>query len=593
MGLLHLVEQHQAVRPAPHRLGELASLLVADVARWGADQSGHRVLLGVLAHVDADHRPFVVEQELRESLGKFGLAHTCGSEEQERTGGAVGVGDPGAGAAHRIRHRTHGFLLTDHTLAEFFLHPQEFLGLTFHEAAGRNAGPGTHDLRDVLGGDLLGDHATFRAGLVLEFAFKLGELAVLDAGSLLEVAVAHGTVGDVAQFVDADLEVTDAVEVGLLEIPAGTQGAQLLLVIGEVTAQLLEAFDRRRVGLLGQGHLLHLHAVDLTLQFVDLLRAGVDLHAQPRRSLVDEVDGLVRQEARSDVAVRERRGGHKGGVRDGDLVVGLVLLLEPAQDPDGLLDARLADQDLLEPAFERGVLLDVLAVLVEGGGSDHAQLAAGEHGFEHVARVHGALAGRTGPHNGVELVDERDDLSVGAGDLLQHGLQPLLELAPVLRAGNHAGQIQRDQTLVAQRFGHVAGDDALGEALDDGGLADAGFADEHRVVLGAPGQDLHNTPDLGVTADDRVDLALPRALGQVDAVLLQGLETGLGVLGGHPAVAGDLGQRVEQLRRLDGQQVGLLLGDADQQVLGGDIVVPALVGEVLSGLQHRMHRAGQ
>ena len=45
--------------------------------------------------------------------------------------------------------------------------------------------------------------------------------------------------------------------------------------------------------------------------------------------------------------------------------------------------------------------------------------------------------------------------------------------------------------------------------------------------------------------------------------------------------------------RLDGQQFGLLLGDADQQVLGGDIVVPALVGEVLSGLQHRMHRAGQ
>ena len=39
--------------------------------------------------------------------------------------------------------------------------------------------------------------------------------------------------------------------------------------------------------------------------------------------------------------------------------------------------------------------------------------------------------------------------------------------------------------LVLQALGHVALDDALGEALDDGGLADAGLADEHRVVLGA------------------------------------------------------------------------------------------------------------
>ena len=40
--------------------------------------------------------------------------------------------------------------------------------------------------------------------------------------------------------------------------------------------------------------------------------------------------------------------------------------------------------------------------------------------------------------------------------------------------------------LVAQALRHVAGDDALGQALDDRGLADAGLADQHRVVLGAP-----------------------------------------------------------------------------------------------------------
>ena len=38
--LLDLVEQHHAVRAAAHRLGELAALLVADVAGRGADQPG-------------------------------------------------------------------------------------------------------------------------------------------------------------------------------------------------------------------------------------------------------------------------------------------------------------------------------------------------------------------------------------------------------------------------------------------------------------------------------------------------------------------------------------------------------------------------
>ena len=73
----------------------------------------------------------------------------------------------------------------------------------------------------------------------------------------------------------------------------------------------------------------------------------------------------------------------------------------------------LADEDLLEAALERGVLLDVLAELVEGRGADEAQLTAGEHRLEHVARVHGRLAGGPGADDGVQLVDEGHDLAVG------------------------------------------------------------------------------------------------------------------------------------------------------------------------------------
>ena len=166
----------------------------------------------------------------------------------------------------------------------------------------------------------------------------------------------------------------------------------------------------------------------------------------------------------------------------------------------------LADEHLLEAALEGGVLLDVLAVLVERGGADHAQLAAGEQRLEHVAGVHRALGG-AGADDGVELVDEGDDLALGVGDLLEHGLEALLELAAVLGAGHHRAEVEADQALVLEALGHVALDDAAGQALDDGGLADARLADEHGVVLGAARQHLDDPADLLVAADDRVDLA--------------------------------------------------------------------------------------
>ena len=64
----------------------------------------------------------------------------------------------------------------------------------------------------------------------------------------------------------------------------------------------------------------------------------------------------------------------------------------------------------LEPALERGVLLDVLAVLVERRRADRVQLAARQHRLEHVRRVHRAFGG-AGADDRVQLVDEEDDLA--------------------------------------------------------------------------------------------------------------------------------------------------------------------------------------
>ena len=146
------------------------------------------------------------------------------------------------------------------------------------------------------------------------------------------------------------------------------------------------------------------------------------------------------------------------------------------------------------------------------------------------------------------------------GDLLEHGLEPLLELAAELGPGDQRAHVERDHLAVLEALGHVARDDPLGQALDDRRLADARLADQDRVVLGPPAQDLDDPADLRVAADDRVHLALPGQLDQVAAVLLQRLVLVLGVLVGHPLAAADLLQRLEDLLLGDPQRLEDVLG---------------------------------
>ena len=163
--------------------------------------------------------------------------------------------------------------------------------------------------------------------------------------------------------------------------------------------------------------------------------------------LVDEVDRLVGQEAIGDVAVRQHGRGDERRVLDLDAVVDLVALAQAAQDADRVLDGRLVDHHRLEAPLERRVLLDVLPVLVERRRADRVQLAAREHRLQHVRGVHRAFR-RAGADHGVQLVDEEDDLALRVGDLLEDGLQALLELAAVFRAGDERAHVERDDALV-------------------------------------------------------------------------------------------------------------------------------------------------
>jgi hypothetical protein len=441
----------------------------------------------------------------------------------------------------------------------------------------------------------------------------LGELGLADAGRAGEQERADRLVG--------------AREAGAGPLDRGGDGRDGLILaedqVGEALAQVLQDVAVRGRDRLGRdaGHAgddgLDGGGVDGDGGLAGVV-VGVDQRvgggwrrrgrgeAGGRAGLVDDVDRRVGQVAVAQVLVREH-GGELERLRGvAHAVVGLVGGLEAAEDLYGLGDGGLQDLDLLEAAGERLVALEGRLEVLVGGRADAAQLAGREGRLEHVAGVHGAARGGAGADDGVDLVDEQDRVGVvlDGGD---HGLEALLELAAEAGAGEQGAHVEREDVGAGEGGRDLAFVDAQGQALDDGGLADAGLTDQHRVVLAAPTQDLDDALDLGVAADQQLDAAGGGLGVQVDGV---GLERIVGdllvvvlvadrVVGGA-AGRGPLGALGDAVRHEHGRVAagdavlaqdvggeGLALGeDGDQQVGAGDLAAAGALDVEDGALQH-------
>src|SRR5690606_37589202 len=219
---------------------------------------------------------------------------------------------------------------------------------------------------------------------------------------------------------------------------------------------------------------------------------------------VHHVDGAIGEVAIAEVFVRELDGDLEGLRGVAHVVVLLVDRLQALQDEEGLGHAGVEHLDFLEPARERGVAFERLLELLVGGGADAAQGAGAERRLEQAAGVHRAARGGPGTDDGVDLVDEENGVGIGF-DGANDRFEALFELSAELGAGQDRAHVERVDVGVADRGGDFALVDAQGETLDDRGLADARFADEHGVVLAPAAEHLDDALDLGVAPDERFD----------------------------------------------------------------------------------------
>jgi hypothetical protein len=236
-----------------------------------------------------------------------------------------------------------------------------------------------------------------------------------------------------------------------LSLPVSLHGPHLLSQAAQLLLDSGPSLCRNRVRFLFQRLPFDLHLGDPALKLVDLGRHTVDLDAQFGGTFIHQVDGLVGQKAIADIAIRQGRGRHDGGVQNAHTVVYLILFLEAPQNGNGILDTGFLHHHGLKPPFQGGILFDMPAVFIDGSGADTPQGSPGQGRFQHVRGVHGPFTG-AGPHQRVQLVDEEDDIPLRTLHLFENRLQAVLELPSVLGAGNKGPHVQGDQTPVFQCF---------------------------------------------------------------------------------------------------------------------------------------------
>ena len=387
-----------AVRLAADGFGELAALLVPNVAGRRADEPGDRVLFHVLGHVELDDRVLVAEQKLGQRLGSPGLAHPGRSHEHERADRPVRVGQAGAGAADRFD--------TAMTASYWSTIPRWL--------------DSRRSSRSV------SSSVSLTTGMPVERDTTSAISSVSTSGGCPPRRTSSRALG--GRFRRATAAPRRAAR------PRARSPA-------------------RRPPILLQPDLVHLPSTS---------RTSAARSCAPRGcGLVDEVDGLVRQEPVGDVAVGEARCGDQRVV--GEATAGGAPRSGRASPPgsDGVVDRsahgtriRAGNDGPARRLFSMRLRysLRVVAPIV-------CSSPAGEHRFEHVAGVDAAAlaAGTAGADQRVQLVEENASFVVVGADLVDDLLQPFLEVTAVAGARD---QRPRDRAWIPaspeQRLGHLA-----------------------------------------------------------------------------------------------------------------------------------------
>ena len=393
MGLLDLVEEHDAVRLLADLVDKQTALFVTDISRRRTVKERHGVLFLEFRHIEAQQRSFFSEEEFRQGLRELGLTGTRRPEEEERTHRLALLVEAGTGFENGVEHLLHSVILADDAFLENLFAAEQALPLPGLDLAERNAG-------------LFGDDGAQVRGRQVLMMQLLGTQVIVD------LDMRHRTV----QEVDGRSREGFLRQVTLRELDGLLHHR---LVQFEPVIRFIGGHDaledlHRLVG----GRLLYRYLLEVGDHFLvglDILGVAVDT-------------GRCQQLQLTFAQLILEDGG--GAVKRALLVEELVDALD---DEDGILESFHLSDDTLEAVFDLALVLGVAA---KGGhiqlighcvAEEAGNLAGGHFPDETVHQGRLADAGLSGDQeiglglaaedlvNDADLLFEADDIVEVAG----------------------------------------------------------------------------------------------------------------------------------------------------------------------------------
>ena len=264
---------------------------------------------------------------------------------------------------------------------------QQLLPLTLYQARHGNTGPALYNFRDFLFGDSVGQNAAFPGGsgfgfFRLQLFLKRRQLTEFQLGSFLQFVILLCCFDLSIQILQLFTQLL-YIRNGLLFIfPLRFHGIEAIPLFRQLLLQLRKTALGKRILFFLQCRLFNLHLDDLTGDCIQLCRHRVHLRADLGTGLIDQVNGLIRQEAVGDIAVRQGGSSNDGRIRDLHTMKDFIAFLQTSEDCDGVFHRRLIDQHRLETPFQCRILFNILPVFIQCCSANAVQFATGQHRFQ-------------------------------------------------------------------------------------------------------------------------------------------------------------------------------------------------------------------
>ena len=131
MCFFYFIEKHYGIRFSANGFRKLTALIISDISRRRSDQTGHRIFLHVLTHIDTHHIVLIIKQILGKCFCKLCLTYTCRSKKEEGTNRLSRIFDSCFGTDDCIGYFRNAFVLSDDTFVKFICKVQCLASLAF------------------------------------------------------------------------------------------------------------------------------------------------------------------------------------------------------------------------------------------------------------------------------------------------------------------------------------------------------------------------------------------------------------------------------------------------------------------------------